>query len=146
MKKDKLFTEKADNGYVVCFAEACKLREQCLRWIVGQHMPATKQVCMAVNPHQDGVATDHCPLMRKIEKVKMARGMRHIFSDEMPRRIEKIIRAALIARYGRSYYFEYRKGAKLIQPSMQADIREVFRHYGWNEKVEFDEYIDDYEW
>jgi len=146
MKKDNIFAEKAESGYVVCFAEACQLREQCLRWIVGQHMPATESVCMSVNPHHEGVGTDHCPLMRKMQKVKMAKGMQHIFSDEMPKRIEKIIRATLIAHYGRTYYFEYRKGAKLIQPSMQEDIREVFRHYGWTKDVEFDEYIDDYEW
>lgn len=76
----------------------------------------------------------------------MARGMIHVFTDEMPKRIESYVRKALMAALGRTYFFEYRNGTRLIPPAMQQEIRDVFREAGWNEPVEFDGYVEEYEW
>ena len=146
MKDEKLFKEKANSGYVVCFVEACKFREQCLRWIVGQHVSDTRESCLAVNARLANVATAHCPQFREARKVWMAQGMKHIFTDEMPKRIEMNVRTALIALYGRTYYFAYRRGDKLIPLSMQQEIRRVFCRYGWTGAVEFDGFVEDYDW
>jgi hypothetical protein len=46
----------------------------------------------------------------------------------------------------RTYYFEYRNGTRLIQPALQEAIRNLFRENGWNEEVQFDGYVEDYDW
>lgn len=146
MKEQEIFAEQARNGYTVCFAEQCPLREQCLRWKVGQQMPDTKSYYHCVNPRFEGVATEHCSLFRSTEKVKFAKGMLHIFNGDMPRKVEPFVRSRLIGSHCRTYYYEFRKGARLISPKIQEEIRALFREAGWNEPVEFDSYVEDYDW
>ena len=146
MTEQEIFTQKAVSGYTVCFAEQCPLREQCLRWKVGEQMPNTRSHYTCVNPYYQDVGTEHCSLFRNKEKVQFAKGMLHIFNDDMPRRIEPFVRSGIISRHCRTYYFEYRNGKRLIHPSVQEEIRSLFRQAGWNEEIHFDSYIEDYDW
>ena len=68
------------------------------------------------------------------------------FTDDMPLRVVKYVRHTLIARQNRAYYFEYRNGKRLIHPTLQEEIRTLFRQAGWNGEVKFDGYIEDYDW
>ena len=140
------FAKQAEKDYLVCYAEACPLREQCLHWLVGQRMPDSKMTYTCVNPRSKGAATEQCHYYRVAKKVKIAKGMTRIFTDDMPRRVEQGVRKTLIKRYNRTYYFEFRNGKQLIPPAMQEEIRQLFRHFGWNGEVKFDGYIMDYEW
>lgn len=145
-KEDKnLMIQKATSGYTVCFNEQCPLHGQCLRWQVGQVTPHDEKECKCVNPHFEGVATDHCPMFRSNEKVRWAKGMTNIFTDDMPQKVEKAVRKALEGRYNRTYFFEYRNGTRLIPPAMQEEIRNLFRQNGWTEDVQFDGFVDAYE-
>ena len=147
MRDIDLFAEKAENSnYSVCFFDTCPLRKQCLRWLVGQQMPARKYHCMCVNHRAKGVGTDTCPLHRSATKVRMAQGMTRIFTDDMPKRVEVGVRKTLINQKNRSYYFEYRNGKRLIPPSLQREIRQLFRDYGWTGPVEFDSYVEGFDW
>ena len=146
MNEKEIFKEKAVSGYTVCFAAQCPLKERCLRWKVGQQMPDTKSSYHCVNPHYQGVATEHCPLFRQSEKVQFAQGMMHIFNADMPRRVEPYVRSNLIASHCKTYYYEYRNGERLISPAIQEEIRDLFREAGWNQEVHFDSYVEDYEW
>ena len=146
MKEQEIFKEKAVSGYTVCFAAQCPLKDRCLRWKVGQQMPDTKSSYHCVNPHYQGVATEHCPLFRQSEKVQFAQGMMHIFNADMPRRVEPYVRSHFIASHCKTYYYEYRNGERLISPAIQEEIRELFREAGWNQEVHFDSYVEDYEW
>ena len=146
MKEQEIFKEKAVSGYTVCFAAQCPLKDRCLRWKVGQQMPDTKSSYHCVNPHYQGVATEHCPLFRQSEKVQFAQGMMHIFNADMPRRVEPYVRSHFIASHCKTYYYEYRNGERLISPAIQEEIRDLFREAGWNQEVHFDSYVEDYEW
>jgi hypothetical protein len=114
--------------------------------MAGQSMPTDKEACQCVNPRLEGVATDHCTMYRPAQKIYMAKGMENIFTDDMPRKVEPAVRGALIARYNRTYFFEYRNGTRLIPPAMQEEIRDLFRQHGWTQEVQFDEYVEDYAW
>ena len=46
----------------------------------------------------------------------------------------------------RTYYFEYRNGSRLIPPTLQEQIRDLFREKGWAGEVKFDSYVEDYDW
>lgn len=146
MNEKEIFKEKAVSGYTVCFAAQCPLKDRCLRWKVGQQMPDTQSSYHCVNPHYQGVATEHCPLFRQSEKVQFAQGMMHIFNADMPRRVEPYVRSHFIASHCKTYYYEYRNGERLISPAIQEEIRDLFREAGWNQEVHFDGYVEDYEW
>ena len=89
---------------------------------------------------------EQCPMFRSDEKVCWAKGMTNIFTDDMPKKVEKAVRQALETRYNRTYFFEYRNGTRLIPPAMQEEIRNLFRQNGWTEDVQFDEFVDAYQW
>ena len=128
MTEQEIFKKEAENGYTVCFAEHCPLKEQCLRYLVGRQMPDTRSFYHCVNPRYQDVGTERCSLFRSSKKVKFAKGMMHIFNADMPRRVE------------------YRNGTRLISPAIQEEVRSLFREAGWKEEVHFDGYVEDYEW
>ena len=86
----ELLIKKAHEGYTVCYVGACPLRTQCLRWQVGPHVPNTHSTYRCVNPHFEGVATTECPMYRNDQKVRFAKGMLYIFTDDMPKRVEPV--------------------------------------------------------
>ena len=141
-----LLIEKAKEGYTVCYVDNCPLRPQCLRWQVGQHVPNTKCSYWCVNPHFEGVGTTGCPMYRNDQKVRFAKGMLHIFNSDMPKRVEPAVRYGVIRLTNRTYYFEYRNGTRLIPPALQEAIRDLFRENGWTADVQFDGYVEDYDW
>ena len=142
----ELLIEKAENDYTVCNVDNCPLRTQCLRWQVGQHVPNTQDKCSCVNPHYEGVATDHCPMYRSDQKVRFAQGMLQTFNSDMPKRLEPAVRSGIIALTNRTYYFEFRNGSRLIPPTLQEAIRTLFLENGWTAEVQFDGYVEDYDW
>ena len=145
MEKE-LLIEKAKNGYTVCYQNRCPLHTQCLRWQVGQHVPNTYSSYWCVNPHFKAVATDNCPMYRNDQKVRFAKGMLHTFNGDMPKRVEPAVRYGIMSLTCRTYYFEYRNGTRLIPPALQENIRNLFRENGWKEEVQFDGYVEDYDW
>ncbi len=54
--KEELLIKQAQEGYTVCYIESCPLRDHCLRWLVGQHLPNSASTYRCVNPHFEGVA------------------------------------------------------------------------------------------
>ena len=142
----ELLIEKAKEGYTVCYADACPLHTQCLRWLVGQQMPHTYSSYRCVNPHFEGVATAECPMYRCDQKIRFAKGMTHTFTGDMPKRLEPAVRNGIIHLSNRTYYFEYRNGSRLIPPALQENIRKLFRANDWTEEVIFDSYVEDYDW
>lgn len=141
-----LLIEKAKEGYTVCYQDQCPLRAQCLRWLVGPHVPNTHSSYRCVNPHFESVASNDCPMYRSDQKVRFAKGMLHTFNSDMPKRIEPVVRSGIIGLTNRTYYFEYRNGSRLIPPALQEKIRKLFRDNEWTEEVQFDGYVEDYDW
>ena len=62
--KEELLIKQAQEGYTVCYIESCPLRDHCLRWLVGQHLPNSASTYRCVNPHFESVATAECPMCR----------------------------------------------------------------------------------
>ena len=100
----ELLIKKAHEGYTVCYIDECPLRSQCLRWLVGQHVPDTYSSYRCVNPHFEGVATTKCPMCRIDQKVRYAKGMTHTFTSDMPKRVEPAVRQGVIGLTNRTYY------------------------------------------
>ena len=144
--KKELLIKQAQEGYTVCYVENCPLRNHCLRWLVGQHMPPTASTYRCVNPNFEGVSTADCPMYRKDEKVRFAKGMKNMFNDDMPKSVQDAVKYGVINKSNRTYYYEYKNGSRLIPPALQEHIRKLFRDKGWTAEVDFDNYVDDYNW
>ena len=52
-------------------------------------------------------------MYRSDQKVRFAKGMLHIFTNDMPKRVEPAVRYGVIKKTNRTYYFEYRNGSRL---------------------------------
>lgn len=141
-KINNIINSNALSGYFVCFADQCPLHDDCLRWKVGQHLPTDLKACTCVNPRFEKIMTEECPMYEPAHKQRFAKGMYYIFTDDMPVRVINFVRDALVAKYNRTYYFEYRSGKRLMPPAMQEEIRELFRRAGWTQEVKFDEYVE----
>ena len=133
---EKAFRKKADN-YLVCFMEQCPLHQQCLRWLVGQYADQQQAVITVVNPLNPRHGTTDCDMFRKNERVMMKVGLTHLYLD-MPGRMERAIRRQLIKLWGRKYYFEMRRGDRLITPAQQQDVVNVCRQHGWTGPIVYD--------
>ena len=60
--------------------------------------------------------------------------------------MEKAIRQDLIMTFGRTQYFEMRKGQRLITPEAQELIADSCRYYGWNGPLVYDGEEEDWLW
>lgn len=142
--QEAAFREKAGN-YLVCFSESCPLRQQCLRWLVGQYADTQPLAYNAINPRNPHIGGENCEMFRKNQRVIMKRGLTHLYL-EMPGRMEYLIRQLLIQWWGRKKYFEARKGVRLITPEMQQDVADACRHHGWTGPIVYDDEEESWLW
>ena len=134
--QEEAFREKVHH-YLVCFIDSCPLREQCLRWLVGQYAPTLPYAYNAINPRNPKIGGEQCEMFRKNQRVVMKRGLTHLY-DDMPGLMERRVRGLLIQWWGRKKYFEVRKGQRLITPEMQQDIEDACHHHGWKDPINYD--------
>lgn len=144
LQRAEPFRQKASH-YLVCFIENCLLRDDCLRYQVGQHANSEPLALTAVNPLHEGVAAADCPLYRPEHRVVVKFGLKHLY-DDMPHRIEKTVRSRLIQLIGFRYYYEMRKGDRPITPDYQQIIADVRRQHGWQGPIVYDGEAEDWDW
>ena len=142
---DEMTLREHAKGYDLCFCGHCPRHEHCLRWQVGQYVSPSRQTVTCVNPLAEHVATDQCPAYRDDMPQRVAKGMVY-FYDEMPRKLEVVIKAALIARFTRVGYYNMRKGLKPITADKEQVIENVCRAYGWTQPLQFDKYVNEIIW
>ena len=146
-------TDNMPKDYIYCPAAdgACPHAPQCLRAIAYRQLTATETPAKPgpiriVHPACVANATDGCEYYRDSTPVRFARGMTKLF-DEIPHRLEADIRRRIMACFScRSYYFQSRKGERLITPKEQQDIANVFRRAGLKAEPEFDDYVEETYW
>jgi hypothetical protein len=124
--------------WALCFLAECPRIGECLRYQVGQVAPEkmTKGCCVMPSVLKQA----KCPHFHPIVTVRAAVGFTHIF-DEVKERHHADMRAK-IAEYlgGGGTYYRYRNGTKLLMPEQQQWIRNLFKRYGYQEDIEFDNY------
>lgn len=146
-------TNNMPKDYIYCPAAdgACPRAPQCLRAIAYRQLTATETPAKPgpiriVHPACVANAADGCEYYRDSTPVRFARGMTKLF-DEIPHRLEADIRRRIMACFScRSYYFQSRKGERLITPKEQQDIANVFRRAGLKAEPEFDNYVEETYW
>ena len=142
--QEEAFREKVQH-YSVCFIENCPLKEQCLHWLVGQYADPMPFVQTSMNPRNPKIGGENCEKFRPNVRAVMKKGMTRFYLD-MPGRVEHNIRQELIWHFGRTQYFEIRKGLRLISPEDQEVIAAVCRSHGWDGPFVYDGEEEDWLW
>lgn len=133
------------SDYLMCILKECPLCSRCLRYIAGTQQSNDLHVLSVLNPRYNDAATENCRWYRSNEKVMMKRGMTNFFHD-MPGHMERSIRNQLIQLFGRTTYFNMRRGDRLITPSEQKQIAKVCRQNGWQGELNYDGETEDVQW
>jgi hypothetical protein len=144
MSQEEAFRGRTHH-YLMCFIDSCPLKDRCLHWLVGQYGDPQPWALMSMNPRNPKVGGEKCEKFRPNERTVMKKGMTHFYVD-MPARVEKAIRQALIMQFGRTQYFEMRNGKRLITPSDQELIADICHDYGWNGPFVYDGEEEDWLW
>jgi hypothetical protein len=144
-KKNPTFAEKALN-YIVCYNEQCPLHTKCLRYDVGQYVPAGQLLVTSVSPAYEHALDGNCTLFSDNTPVTMKVGMKNRFYMDMPAYIATKIKGRLIAHTCRSTYYKYHNGKRPIPPTLLSFIESVCREEGWTGPLVFDGEVKDYVW
>ena len=144
MNKVNQLKQKA-NHYLPCFINECKRHDSCLHWLINPYVSGDTLNVMSVNPRNPEVNSNHCPFYRENKIVKNAKGMNHLL-DEIPYNDAKAIKRELIRVFSRKRFYEYRNGTRLISPEQQAIIAQICKAHGWNKKVTYDGWEEDFMW
>jgi len=144
MIDQKVLEEKAQK-YIVCFDGRCPLHEHCLRWQVGQYVPASYFSVSCVNPNHVRADRGECIAYRDDRPLRVPVGMVH-FYEAMPGAMERAIKGRLIERFSRVIYYRYRRGELTITPDVEQEIERTCRECGWTEPLRFDGYADKLIW
>ena len=127
----------------VCQNADCPQSASCLRFVACQCMPPTVTVwpcVMSATPKDDA-----CSYFIKNEKVRLARGFKNMYAHVTSRDDIYTMRRELTSYLGSvGTYYRCKSGERLLNPEQQQWILRFFSLHGYTEGLEFDEYIDSY--
>ena len=86
-----------------------------------------------------------CSYFARNEKVRFARGFNNMFARVKSRDDSFAMRRELTSYLGSiGTYYRCKSGERLLNPEQQQWILRLFSQHGYTEGLEFDEYIDSY--
>lgn len=143
-----IYLQDIPKQYAYCFTGKgiCPKADTCLRAIAAQIIVDSPEepdkVIESINPVyvQRLTPSDSCPFYRNNQPLRYAKGMTQLFED-LPLRQARSVRLQVMRCFScTSYFYQSRKGIRLISPKEQEAIRRVFRSEGVNGEPKFDEY------
>lgn len=130
--------------YQFCFNSQCPRSAECLRFLAGQHVPATLQTGMAIYP--TAVRDGQCEFFRHSNLVRMAWGFDDIYNP-LKSYFRPMARKAVRDMFGsEGTYYRYHHGERMLSPEQQQAVADILRKYDYNGPVTFKhyEYIYDF--
>lgn len=144
MKEEHDFS-KVPYDYPLCLNRQCAKASTCLRQLIEQETTDSTKYLVIINPKHLSTLTGKCPYYRCSTKVRFAKGFIKLL-DSLPNNLVRNIVPLLIGQFSRRTYYRIRKGERLISPSEQKKILNILKRCGATEIVEFDAYVEEYEW
>lgn len=124
--------------YAVCLHEDCPMAATCLHQIAFTALQKSKVYLQLINPTK--CAKDSgCKFYRDSKPVKYAYGFTGFQKRMFPSQY-KVFMGKLIGAFGRSNYFEYRRGTLSLSPKEQEVVLAVLHEAGITEDFPFDRY------
>lgn len=141
-------------NYAYCFAgkALCPKADTCLRAIAAQMLresTGTQPVRLQVVNElyvQRLADLSACEMYSDNSPVQFAKGMTRLF-DDVPLKKSHHLRTRVMGCFScDTYYYQSRRGERLITPEEQTAIAKVFRSAGITTAPQFDEIVEDYRW
>lgn len=144
MEENKKMTiEDVPGGYAMCTRNDCAVCEHCLRHIAFDKVGRNLRIISHVNP-LPVEPNEQCEYFRTDELATYARGFVKMKQEMLPRQYDAFM-VKLIGRFGRTGYYERRRGERVCSPSEIEFIRSVLKDLGLP-ALEFDSYQQQYNW
>lgn len=128
-----------------CFNAQCLHATDCLRHQVSLHIPPEREAVTIINPARTTPSKDGCPYFMPDRLGRFALGITHLF-DTMPHADAIIIKQQMIDHFKTHTYYRYFRKERLITPSGQQYIRQLFLNRGLTEEPVYDEFVEQYDW
>ena len=132
-------------GFIHCLNESCKDAKHCLRHQVTHYLPSNCSHISIVSPAYIAATNGKCPYFMSDQKAMFALGITHLL-DQMPHKDAVNVKRLIIEKLNRSTYYRCWRKERLISPTEQTYIREIFLSKGIKEEPLYDEYIEQYDW
>ena len=131
------------DGYPFCIVTDCPVGEHCLRQKARQMLGKTDKIVKVVNPRMTQ-PSEQCEFYRSDEPQVFARGFAQMQEEMLPRQ-HKVFMSRLQKCFGRTGYFERRRGDRICSPQDINVIQEVLQELGL-QHLGFDAYERHYNW
>ena len=141
--KKKFILKDLPSGYAMCMRNDCKVCEHCLRHFAYNDVGKDLKRLIIVNPLLVA-ASEQCEFFRTDEKATYAKGFVRMKDEMLPRQYDEFM-VRLIGKFGRTGYYERRRGERLCSPAEIETIRAVLHEIGLPD-LEFDSYEKQYNW
>ena len=108
---NKISLKEVPDGYTVCIKSDCPLANNCLRQLAMQVLTKQNKIVRIVNPLLTQ-PSEQCQFYRSDEPQVYARGFAAMKEEMLPRQY-KVFMSRLQSKFGRTGYFERRRGERL---------------------------------
>ena len=140
---NKISFKEVPDGYTVCIKSDCPLANNCLRQLAMQVLTKQNKIVRIVNPLLTQ-PSEQCEFCRSDEPQVYARGFAAMKEEMLPRQY-KVFMSRLQSKFGRTGYFERRRGDRLCSPKDIKVIEAVLKDLGL-QHLGFDAYEQRYNW
>ncbi len=131
------------DGYVLCTQSDCPMASHCLRQMAMQVLTDRERTLRIANPLLT-LPSEQCEFYRSDEPQVYARGFVAMQQEMLPRHY-KVFMHRLLERFGRTGYFERRRGERLCTPTDIKAIEALLQDLGL-QHLDFDAYEHHYNW
>lgn len=131
--------------FVHCLNSHCLQADKCLRYQIALRMPPERSTVTIVNPAHTSATGENCLYFKADQLLLFARGMTHLL-EHITYKDAIDIKQQMLNHFGRTLFYRFWRKERLINPSQQEYIQQLFYQKNISESPVFDEYIEQYEW
>ncbi|MBR1933157.1 MAG: hypothetical protein IJ841_05675 [Prevotella sp.] len=116
-------------GWALCFNNDCPRRGECLRHVAGEHVPqgVSSWRCLLPQAATGATCQAFCPLAQE----RHAYGLGQLF-DHVEKKDYAALKSAVTTYLGgRSNYYRYHRGERLLSPAQQEHIAQLLAKAGY---------------
>jgi len=139
----KILSKDVPNGYEYCIVSDCPMASHCLRQMALQVVTKRDRQLTIINPKRTK-PSEQCEYYRADEPQMFGKGFAKMQQEMLPRQYAAFMNR-LQARFGRTGYFERRRGDRLCSPNDMTFIRQVLSDLGLSH-LDFDDFVELYNW
>ena len=136
-------SKEVPDSYTLCIKSDCPMAAHCLRQMAMNVLTKKYKIVQIVNPLFTK-PSEKCEFYRSDEPQTFARGFAKMQEEMLPRQY-KTFSCRLQGKFGRTGYFERRRGERLCSPKDIMIIKNVLKEIGM-QHLGFDAYGQLYNW